>query len=183
MTLLRPPVNDAGFSLLELMVVIFIIGLMASVVMVNLPTSETDIVRETERTQRIMNLASGEAIASGGPVGWGVSSSGHEFRKYRFGKWEQMESGPLSRSDHLVIPRSLSINVISDNRETSDRKSTSPPFEDVEDGDDNNEFKPELVFFPSGETSGVSLSIAGPDGNHRLMVNSAGQILSEDHEL
>lgn len=171
MTSDRPSSPDAGFTLLELMVVIFIIGLMASVVVISLPDPRPSLSDEAERTSRIMQMASREAIASGEPVGWRAGQAGHEFRRYRFGKWEPFDTGPLAQRQHLAFGEGVTVVVPRASGANNPRRAA-----DRETRKEIAVFQPAIVFFPSGETSGASLVVRGSDDEHVLTIDSAAKV-------
>ena len=79
-------VPDAGFTLIELMVVLLIVGIALSVVTLSFrPPSQQSLGREAERLAAVLNLARDEARLTGQPVllkldrqGWRFFEAGSE---------------------------------------------------------------------------------------------------------
>ena len=61
--------KDDGFSLVELMVVMAIMGLMAGAVVLMMPTSDTRLERDMARTQTYLTALSRSAISNGRALG------------------------------------------------------------------------------------------------------------------
>ena len=173
--------DDRGFTLIEVLIVVFIIGLMSSLVLFSLPERPPEVHREVDRTMRIFKLAAREAIASGEPVAWRQGDGGHEFRRYRFGKWQYLSTGPLTRVQDLEYSEGVSLEIIRSAQDERDRSDRDRRRDDEDEGPPP--FEPDLVFFPTGESNDVLLRITGREGVEYVSVKPGGVIFSGATEV
>ncbi|MCA1661789.1 MAG: GspH/FimT family pseudopilin [Novosphingobium sp.] len=82
-----------GFSLIELMVVLFVIGLLASVVVLSLPDEGRALRDEAERFAARTVAARDAAISGARPVAVVVGRAGYYFEQRRDGRWQPLEPG------------------------------------------------------------------------------------------
>lgn len=90
---LRPARN--GFSLVEMMVVLFIMGLLAAAVVVTMPGGERALRGEADKLAARTSAARDEAITGAVPVALVVSDAGYYFEKRVGGQWQPFEEGRL----------------------------------------------------------------------------------------
>lgn len=88
-----------GFSLVEMMVVLFVMGVLAAAVVLVLPGDADRLRRESERFAARVSAARDEAIAEGAPVAVVVSEAGYYFEERRGGAWAPAEGRGLSLSN------------------------------------------------------------------------------------
>lgn len=81
----RPRRN--GFSLVEMMVVLFVMGVLAASVVLLLPGDADRLRRDSERFAARASAARDEAIASGSPVALVVNGAGYYFEERHDGSW------------------------------------------------------------------------------------------------
>jgi len=74
----------SGFSLLELLVVVFIIGILATMftLSVGVTGADQELEREVDRLRAVLELASQEAIMQGREIGMRFYRDGYEFAAY-----------------------------------------------------------------------------------------------------
>ncbi|MDE2561000.1 MAG: GspH/FimT family pseudopilin [Sphingomonadales bacterium] len=77
-----------GFSLVELMVVLFVMGLLASVVVLAIPGDSRELRTEAERFAARASAARDEAITASAPVSMVVSDTGYYFEQRVAGNWQ-----------------------------------------------------------------------------------------------
>lgn len=87
--------SEAGFTLVELMVVIVIIGLTASVALLTAPPRGLSLAKEAERFGARLVRAKEEAVLTNRPVGVEVSATGYGFRTRTASGWAPLEDGPF----------------------------------------------------------------------------------------
>ncbi|MDF8334862.1 GspH/FimT family pseudopilin [Novosphingobium cyanobacteriorum] len=76
-----------GFSLVEMMVVLFVMGLLAAVVVMTLPGDEAALRNEAERMAARTVAARDQAIATASPVSLVVGDAGYYFERRDDGRW------------------------------------------------------------------------------------------------
>ncbi|WP_066555180.1 GspH/FimT family pseudopilin [Croceicoccus bisphenolivorans] len=92
----RKPRN--GFSLVELMVVLFVIALMAGAAVLTMPDGSGDLRREAERFAARTMAARDEAIATSASVSTVVGPAGYYYERRVDGRWAPLD-GTLDAAD------------------------------------------------------------------------------------
>ena len=88
--------DDAkGFTLVELMVVLLIIGLMASVVVISLPSGSSALEQDAQRFAARTAALRDNAILQSRPMAVQVTPSGYSFLERRKGSWTVFEDKPF----------------------------------------------------------------------------------------
>jgi general secretion pathway protein H len=141
--------NNRGFSLLELMVVIFIIGLLSGVAALTLPSKDGGPLLQEQRYKLIGHLRSAraEAVFSGRSLGlaWGQQSG--RFYVLTSQGWEEVQQGVLAKGLAL------------DERVTSLISVAGEPIKDATYGADSDEqdqspaTTPQILFLGDGQIS------------------------------
>lgn len=88
--------RERGFSLVELLIVIVIIGLISSVVIVTMSDPRGRITGDADRFAGRVRAARDAAIVSGRPMALWVSQTGYGFQRREQGEWQAVNDGPLA---------------------------------------------------------------------------------------
>ncbi|MGE0775178.1 MAG: GspH/FimT family pseudopilin [Sphingomonadaceae bacterium] len=88
-----------GFTLVELLVVLVVIGLASAAVMLTLPDDRGGLRVEAERLAARVHAARDEAIVQARPVALIIDSSGYGFERYRRGEWRPITEPPFDRRE------------------------------------------------------------------------------------
>jgi general secretion pathway protein H len=88
----------AGFTLVELLVVVTILGLASAAVVLALPDTRPTLTAEAERFAARVLRAREEAVLTNQAVEVEVDASGYAFRKRTRGEWRPLEEGPFART-------------------------------------------------------------------------------------
>ena len=91
--------SDAGFTLVELMVVLVIFGLMASVVILSLPDGNTDLEQDAQRFAARTAALRDNAILQSRPMAVQVTPSGYSFLERRKNSWTVLDGKPFISTD------------------------------------------------------------------------------------
>lgn len=149
--------HAGGFTLLEVMVVVAIIGVMLVVVRISLPDRAADALKlESQRFVQTLNDCRDSAVLSGSPTGIRLGRAAYGLERYRRG-WQ-----PLSRDDAV---RTLADEV--DLSVPPQRGARVAP-------------GPAVVCLPSGETrlSNIALSHRRAAGYYRFFDNADGEFVA-----
>ena len=87
--------KERGFTLVELMIVVTIIGLLAAVVMLTIPGPRGRLVDEAERFAARTHAARDMAIIDARPTSVRVTASGYAFDTRRGGRWVPVDVKPF----------------------------------------------------------------------------------------
>lgn len=149
----------SGFSLIELLVVIFIIGLMIGTVSLSVNIGREpgeQLEEETQRLLELSRLAEDRAVLTGEPIGLlllpplsspeGQPSWTYQWQRYRGGQWVEAEA-PLSS---WQLPENLEVSL--------EVEGTQVNFSSFDDDEDNPPL-PSIVFYPGGEVTPFELTL------------------------
>lgn len=138
------PHSESGISLIEVMVVVFIIGLAASLVALTLPDRVSAEEKAAQVFAQTLQTAQDQAIMSGEPIGVSISDDGYTVQVWRRGQWRAVRGGD-------TFARGIDIKRRLRRDET-----------EIEDW-------PSLVLDPTGVTDGAVFDLTGP--NDELTIN------------
>lgn len=146
-----------GFSLVEVMVVVAIIGLMAGVVVLSLPSEDRDQRQAMERTERAFIAVSRNSIMTGRVVGLVINRDGFATVSLTDDGWVE-DNSILKAGARRWEPLDLvSLKV---------------------DGADQNlaatELEPQIWFLPTGEHPAYELSLEGEVRPVKLTASTSG---------
>ncbi len=98
--------RTAGFTLLELMVVLVVIGIMLGFAVAALrgPDDKDRMQQEALRLRALMNLASEEAVVRSRTYGVRLTEGGYEFVVHSPDGWHPLQEKPLQRR---VLPQGI----------------------------------------------------------------------------
>jgi len=159
----KPRANQSGFTLIEILVVLIIVGLLAALAVFNMAGSSQQ--RELENTVQdlylLMQTASEQAVLNNSELGLLLDEDSYRFVAFQddTGEWE-MSGERLFRSRPL--PEWL---VLTDYIENDAPRLTSS----------EDQLRPDVVFFSSGETTPFILEFTlGRDTDNMHTLESDG---------
>lgn len=87
---------EHGFTLVELMVVLFIIGLVAGIAVISMPDPRGRLVDEAEHFAGRVIAARDNAVLQSRPMALALDASGYRFEQRASGAWQPETDGPLA---------------------------------------------------------------------------------------
>ena len=156
----KPVARATGFTLLEVMVVVAIIGVMLVVVRISLPDRAADALKiEAQRFVQTLNDCRDNAVLSGSPTGIRIGVGRYGLERYHRG-WQALPA--VGANAPRALPGEVELMV--------------PPVRGakVDTG-------PAVVCLPSGETrlSNIVLSHRRERGHYRFLDNVDGEFIAE----
>jgi general secretion pathway protein H len=85
-----------GFTLVEMMVVIFLLGLASAAVILTLPGGDNAARNEAERLAARVAAARDEAVLQSRPIAFWTRASGYGFERRTNGSWQPHPAKPFS---------------------------------------------------------------------------------------
>lgn len=79
--------SQAGFTLLEVLTVVFIMGLVTSLVVIALPEPEQDLQTEARRLERTIDQLQDRAILTGAVHALDLTASNYQVTRWQAGTW------------------------------------------------------------------------------------------------
>lgn len=134
--------REAGFTLVEVMTVLVIIGLISSVVILNFPAQKTALYKRANALLGHVNFAAQNAVLSGRIAALGVSATGYSLYNFQDGDWvvTQRESWP----------ESVQVNL------SKNAQDVKLPDEEI----------PVVMFEPTGLSDIFSVTLTGQNSQH-----------------
>lgn len=96
-----------GFTLIELMVVLTIIGFVSAAVVLAMPDPRGRVIEDADRFAARIAAARDEAVVTARPMGVWVSASGYGFQRREGGAWVAIDDKPFRSTDWKAGTRAL----------------------------------------------------------------------------
>ena len=177
------PRRSAGFTLLELMVVLVLIGIIFSFAVLSLRgTDVSDLMeQETRRLATLLELAGDEAILRGEELAVNFTDDGYEFLVLQDNIWRSSEDDGLLKAYTLPADIELRLEV-----EDEPPELTSLAGQEGEESEEAEEdsLTPQVFILSSGEMTPFSVTLMSLQSTFRyhLSVTLLGKVSWEFEE-
>jgi general secretion pathway protein H len=159
--------NDRGFTLVEMLVVLVIIGLLSSVVVLTVPMGSASLRDDARVLAARLKLASQESVMKGAATGALISPEGYAFYRLQNGKWiEVTDERAFARQ---VWRKGVAVETL--------RAANAPS---VSASRDKKAVVPNVVFDPTGMTTPFSISLAAQGERWSVTDTANGEVVVRD---
>lgn len=158
-TTLRPQAGERGFTLIEVVVVLFIMATVAGFALLALGDAGRGdkLKAEATRLHDAMQLASEEAQMRGSAIGASIAPEDYRFSVRVDNHWRPLDQDSILRTHRLAAGMRLSLEKPAPAASQS-----------------NGSRQPDVVFYTSGESTPFAIGLADSDGTGRYKVSGNG---------
>ncbi|GLS02826.1 type II secretion system protein GspH [Brevundimonas denitrificans] len=139
--------NKEGFTLVELLMVVAIIGLAAGAVVLSVPDPRPSVAEDAERFAARLSRAREEAVLSNRPVAVEATPAGYGFSVFDGAEWSALDEGPFG-------PETWTAGTTVD--------PSNPPMR--------------IVFDPTGVADPAALTLTRDRQSRTIAVDGAGEV-------
>jgi general secretion pathway protein H len=138
--------RGAGFTLLELLIVLFIVGLLAGLVVLSSSSGglERRLQDEASRLASLLELASENSVLTGRELAASFQEGGYAFFFFQGNDWQPLEAGELFRPRQLDAGLELILIVEKTEIDLSERTA---------------QVEPHIIMYSSGDVSPFGLTL------------------------
>ena len=185
---MQPARNQQGFTLLEIMVVVVVMGVMITFASLSIGSrvNEDKLENEARRAEAIIKLASEEAEAKGVEIGLRFSEGGYRLLRLNESKhWQDYEQGGPLRRRTFSAPFALALTV--DGRAVRLPAELTPEQEEAladsatlksAKEDEASRITPQVLLLSSGEITPFTLLMTAPGiaASYRIEADALGRV-------
>ena len=155
-----------GFTFVELLVVMLITAMAASIVVLNMPPPVGKVRTEADRFAARLAMASEQAIMTGTMIGLELEPSGYEFFEYDRGGWRPLDADVLGGA---LFPPDVAVDF---ELPEPARRNEEPR----EERRDEEVPTPNVFFSPTGETTALEISFQSRRALLALSLDNTGNL-------
>ena len=166
--------RSAGFTLLELMVVLVIIGIIFTFAMLSLGGDDLGelMEQETRRMVTLLELASDEAVLRGEELAVLFSEDGYEFLVLNEDLWQSTEEDGLLRA--YTLPADIELRLEIEGEPPILTAAAAEAGEEVDEEEDEEErLQPQVFILSSGEMTPFTVILRSPQSRLRYHLTAS----------
>jgi general secretion pathway protein H len=148
----RPITKESGFTLVEILTVLVIIGLMSSVVILSMPQPKSDLDKQAALLAGQLNALAQDGLISGSVTAAGFSEDGYALYAFENSEWTERASGEWAESYRMTLERA---SVKLDLPKKAD---------------------PIMIFEPSGLSTAFEFTLSDRETKYALTTSGDGRI-------
>jgi len=144
--------KESGFTLVEILAVLVVIGLMSSVVILSMPRPSSTLDKQAERLTAELNALAQDGLISGSVNAAGFSENGYALYSFENSEWTERSADEWQDSYRMTLTRgSARIDL-------------------------PKEVNPTIMFQPTGLSTPFELSLSDGDMKYALKTTGDGRI-------
>lgn len=165
--------RSAGFTLLELMVVLVIIGIILSFAMLSVGGDDIGelMEQETHRMTTLLELASDEAVLRGEELAVLFSEDGYEFLVLNEERWQITTEDSLLKA--YTLPADIELRLEIEGEPPILTASAAGDEEAVDEEDEEEELQPQVFILSSGEMTPFTIILMSPQSRLRYHLTAS----------
>ena len=150
-----PPAQ--GFTLIEILVVIVLIGIITSMAVINIGGQDDTEEREARRLAAVLETASREAVIEARELGLILRDDGYRFTRLEQGEWRSEAFAQDRALRRHTFPHGVRLEV-----STEGLPGSREPGADNDDDDDDDNGRPHILILSSGELTPFEIEVRRP---------------------
>jgi general secretion pathway protein H len=153
--------KERGFTLLEIMVVLVLIGIIFSFAVLSVSRNDQDEVmkRETRRLATLIDMANNEAVIRGQELAIHFTRDGYAFLVLQLEGWQELPDDPLLKPHKLPAGFSVRIEVEGDPPGLGQKDKGDAPGLGQQDKKADDTLTPQVYILSSGEMTPFSATL------------------------
>ena len=148
----RRTINEAGFTLVEVLCVLAVLALTMSVVIFNMPTPKSDLEKQAELLTGQLNALAQDGLVSGSVTAAGFSKEGYALYAFENSEWTERVSAEWEDSYRLSLTRTSA---------KLEMPKTTEPI---------------MVFQPTGLSTPFELTLSDRDMSYTVSTSGDGRV-------
>ncbi len=149
--------GSKGFTLLEILAVVFIVAMMLTVAVQSLTPNQNKLLeQESERILALMKLVQEEAILNAQEMAFVVNEKGYGFQTFSAEGWQALEDDNLLRDRTLPEQIRMDMNIMGEEMALS-LSETVVSLESDDDEEKKDNVRARVLFLSSGEMTPFEL--------------------------
>lgn len=169
---------SGGFTLIEVMVVVVIIGILINFAVLSLRSRspEDQLNEESRRLKSLIEMAGEEALLRSSFIGIDITETGYGFLRLEEESWQPADDN-LFRNRKL--PDEIQITLSTDGAQDEPRIALTPAQQPGEEEEEKEKLAPEIILLNSGEITPFDLKISSSlsDDYYRLSGDETGEVV------